>query len=75
MNKYYYQQGRCEANSYLSLNPVLYEQVEDKQYKKIKMVCNCVEKGECDKETSCKLFVDAPEIVEDNGINLNERKL
>lgn len=75
MDKYYYQQGRCEINSYMSLNPILYEQVDEKNYKKKKMACDCIEKGKCDMETTCQLFIDAPETVRDNGINLNKRKL
>lgn len=76
MQKYYYQQGRCETNHYLSLNPVLYEATEEKdKYRKSKMVCQMILDGKCDKVTSCQLFRDAPELVTDNKINLRDKKL
>jgi len=76
MNKYYYQHGRCIANSYLSFNPVLYEETDtENEYKKIRMACNCIQKGECVRETTYQLFIDAPEIVRDDGVNLLNKKL
>lgn len=75
MEKYYYQEGVCRALSYLSLNPVVYEKQEDGKYHKKRMDCDCINKGKCDKTTSCQLFKDAPEIVEDNKIKLRDKKL
>lgn len=74
MEKHYYQEGICRALSYLSLNPVVYEQQNDGKYHKKRMDCNCVRHGECDRELTCQLLVDAPEIVEDNKINLRDIK-
>lgn len=76
MEKYYYQQGRCKVNHYLSLNPVIYEQTAEKdKYRKVKMDCECIRKGDCNAEYTCQLLLDAPEIVTDNGINLLKDKL
>lgn len=75
MEKYYYQEGICKALSYLSLNPVVYEQQEDGTYHKKRMDCNCVRRGECDRETSCQLFVDAPQILMDTGLILKNKKI
>ena len=76
MHKYYYQQGRCEANHYLSLNPVLCESTEEKdKYKKVKMACSLIQEGKCDRVKSCQLFKDAPEYIIDDKTNLHENKL
>lgn len=76
MKKYYYQQGMCTANHYNSLNPVEYESTETKGvFQKVKMVCSCIEKGECDKALSCELLLKAPETLIDNDINLRNKNL
>lgn len=75
MEKYHYFQGRCEMNSYLSLNPVLYTEVEDGKYQKVKMACNGIQEGNCDREYTCQLLIDAPNTLEDNGVNLRENKM
>ena len=74
MSKYYYQRGMCETLHYVSLNPVLYEKSESGAYTKVQMDCSCIEKGECDKSKTCQLLIDAPEKIEDDGINLRNRK-
>lgn len=76
MQKYYYQQGRCETNHYLSLNHVLYESTEEKyKYRKSKMICHMVLDGKCNKVTSCQLFQEAPEYIVDDKVNLRDKKL
>ena len=76
MNKYYYQKGRCEVNGYVSLNPVIYEPTDEfDKYTKVKMACNCIQDGKCDRETSCQLLQDAPEFVINDGIKLLNKKL
>lgn len=76
MQKYYYQQGRCESNRYLSLNPILYESTEEKDiYRKTRMVCRLVNEGACDRITACPLFEAAPEFVTDDGVSLRDKKL
>ena len=76
MDKYYYQQGRCAANSYLSLNPILYTSTEEKgMYKKVKMACDRVLDGTCDRAETCSFLQEAPELVKDNPVSLRDRKL
>ena len=76
MNKYYYQEGRCEYSSYLSHNPILYTPTEEKNiYKKQQMVCHALEQGFCDKSHTCSLLKAAPELVEDKIGVLYSRKL
>lgn len=76
MNKYYYHKGMCETLHYYSLNPIIYEQTENKEeYKKIKMDCNAIASGKCDKSLTCPILQDAPEIIIDNNINLSKNKL
>lgn len=74
MKKYYYQKGMCEAQSYLGLYPVLYKRVNEKTYEKVEMQCSAIEKGECDKKKTCPLFIESPDEIEDNGINLRDEK-
>lgn len=74
MVKYYYQKGMCEAHSYLGLYPVLYKRVREKTYEKVEMQCSVIEKGECDKKETCPLFINSPEKIENNGINLKDEK-
>ena len=74
MEKYYYTKGMCELQSYLGLYPVLYRKVEETTYEKVEMQCSDVEKGDCDKKTACPLFLNAPEEIVDNGINLRDEK-
>ena len=76
MSKYYYQQGRCEENHYLSLNPVQYESTEEKDiYKKSKMDCRMVSDGRCDRAETCQLLQEAPEFMKYDKINLRDNKL
>ena len=76
MNKYYYQRGMCEALHYNSLNPVLYESTDtENEYRKVKMNCNAIQKGVCNKEYNCQLLLAAPELVIDNGVDLRDKKL
>ena len=64
----------CEAQSYLGLYPVLYKRVNEKTYEKVEMQCSAIEKGECDKKETCPLFINSPDEIEDNGINLRNEK-
>lgn len=74
MKKYYYTKGMCKVRGYLGLYPVLYKRVSDKTYTKIEMECSAIEKGECDKKKTCPLFIESPDEIEDNGINLRDEK-
>lgn len=74
MEKYYYQEGMCKVQSYFGLYPVLYRKVSEKKYEKVEMQCSDVEKGDCDKKTTCPLFLNSPEEIVDNGINLRDEK-
>ena len=58
----------------LGLYPVLYERVGEKTYTKVEMKCSAIEKGGCDKKETCPLFINSPEEIEDNGINLKNEK-
>lgn len=64
----------CEAQSYLGLYPVLYKRVSEKTYEKVEMQCLAIEKGACDKKKTCPLFINSPEEIKDNGINLRDEK-
>lgn len=76
MQKYYYQQGRCEASHYLSQNPIQYESTDEKDiYRKSKMVCHMVLEEKCDRAETCQLLQNAPEFVIDDKINLRDKKL
>lgn len=76
MEKFYYQQGRCEANHYLSFNPVVYTQTDDENlYIKDRMGCNLIDKGECDRAYTCQLFEDAPATLVPDGVNLRDKNL
>lgn len=75
--KFYYQQGRCECNSYLSLNPVVYVEstTEPKLFLKDRMDCRCIINGECDRTYTCSLLQDAPESIIDDGVTIRDKKL
>ena len=81
MKKYYYQSGRCEASCYQGLYPVLFEATDSKGiYKKVRMECKGWNDGHateptCPMAESCKVFVETPDLVEDKGIVLRDKKL
>lgn len=74
--RYYYCQGFCETLSLNSLNPILYQGEGEKsvEYKKVKMACSAIENGTCDMAENCKVFFDAPEMMEDDGANMVKAK-
>ena len=81
MQKYYYQQGRCEASRYMGLYPVLCESTETKnEYRKVRMVCKGWKDGHateptCPMAESCQVFQNTPEIILDQGVALRDKKL
>ena len=75
--KYYYQLGRCECNHYLSHNPIIYTQSssDEHTYSKVRMDCQCIINGECDRTYTCQLLMDAPDVLISDGVNLRDKKL
>ena len=63
MEKYLYIQGFCQETHYTSLQPVLYEEVEDGVYRKVRMACNgtC---ASCSRMETCDYLEAAPDIIE-----------
>lgn len=57
----------CEYTGYKSLMPIEYECIEDdgkvKKYKKVKCNCKSIMNTTCEKQSSCKHFIAAEEIV------------
>lgn len=72
----YYRQGFCEALSLNGLNPVLYtgEGERDIIYQKVKMVCSAIENGNCNLCEDCKIFLEAPDTMEDDGAQMVKTK-
>ena len=76
MEKYHYFQGRCEANHYLSQNPVIYVSNEGEEtYKKDRMGCNLVQNKTCERAYTCQLLIDAPVELIPDGVNLRDKKI
>ena len=81
MQKYYYQSGRCEASSYQGLYPVLCESTDVKnEYKKVRMVCKGWKDGHatepsCPMAENCSVYINTPDIIEDKGMALRDKKL
>ena len=63
MEKYLYIQGFCEETHYACLQPVLYEEMQDGAYKKVRMACNgtC---ASCSRMDGCGHLAAAPDIIE-----------
>ena len=62
--KYGYTQAtHCDVAKYTCLMPVEYQKSNGK-YTKVRMACSHVENEECDKETSCRHFIEAEESIE-----------
>jgi len=74
--RFYYQQGMCEALSLNSLNPILYEGEgeKNKEYHKVRMACSAIESGICTMADNCRIFEEAPEIAEDDGAQMVKEK-
>lgn len=57
----------CEYTGYKSLMPISYECIGDedrvKKYRKVKCNCKSVMNTTCEKQTSCKHFMAAEEII------------
>lgn len=75
-DRYYYHQGFCEALSLSSLNPILYQGEGEKnvEYHKVRMGCSAIENGKCEMADTCNLFMEAPEMMIDDGANLLKEK-
>lgn len=74
--RFFYRQGFCEALSLNSLNPVMYQGEGEKDivYHKVKMVCTAIEDGKCEFAESCKIFLEAPDNMEDDGADMVKSK-
>lgn len=74
--RFYYQQGMCEALSLNSLNPILYqgEGEKNKEYHKVRMVCSAIESGLCTMSDTCGVFLEAPETAVDDGAQMVKEK-
>lgn len=60
---YHYQEGFCKADHYRGLYPVKYTQEAEKHpYQRCEMACTRIDKGKCDKKSSCCVLDSAPEV-------------